>query len=152
MFARYKGLVKYWLTFNEIDSVFRHPFTTIGIVPDRYPREKLEEIIYQCIAQPVCGQRSGSQIPAPVDPGGADGLYADQDADLPGKLSSPEYAAGLENQPGELLLRGHPGVRRVPKAYSKRLEAEQHPGGVRPWGRGDFKVPHCGLRVPSPIT
>ena len=24
-FERYKDLVKYWLTFNEIDSVFRHP-------------------------------------------------------------------------------------------------------------------------------
>ena len=31
-FNRYKDLVKYWLTFNEIDSVFRHPFTTVGIV------------------------------------------------------------------------------------------------------------------------
>lgn len=49
VFARYKGLVKYWLTFNEIDSIFRHPFTTAGIVPDRYPKEKLEEIIYQCV-------------------------------------------------------------------------------------------------------
>ncbi len=49
VFARYKGLVKYWLTFNEIDSVFRHPFTTAGIVSDRYPKEKLEEIIYQCV-------------------------------------------------------------------------------------------------------
>lgn len=49
VFTRYKGLVKYWLTFNEIDSVFRHPFTTIGIVNDRYPEDKLEEIIYQCV-------------------------------------------------------------------------------------------------------
>lgn len=29
-FERYEDLVKYWLTFNEIDSVFRHPFTTVG--------------------------------------------------------------------------------------------------------------------------
>ncbi|MDF2821906.1 MAG: 6-phospho-beta-glucosidase [Clostridiales bacterium] len=49
VFTRYKGLVKYWLTFNEIDSVFRHPFTTIGIVNDRYPEDKLEEIIYQSV-------------------------------------------------------------------------------------------------------
>lgn len=49
VFKRYKRLVKYWLTFNEIDSVFRHPFTTIGIVSDRYPREKLEEMIYQAL-------------------------------------------------------------------------------------------------------
>ncbi len=49
VYARYKGLVKYWLTFNEIDSIFRHPFTTAGIVTDRYPQEKLEEIIYQAV-------------------------------------------------------------------------------------------------------
>lgn len=49
VFKRYKDLVKYWLTFNEIDSVFRHPFTTIGLVTDRYPKEKLEEIIYQSL-------------------------------------------------------------------------------------------------------
>lgn len=49
VYTRYKGLVKYWLTFNEIDSVFRHPFTTMGIVSDRYPQEKLEEVIYQAL-------------------------------------------------------------------------------------------------------
>lgn len=49
VFQRYRGLVKYWLTFNEIDSVFRHPFTTAGLVEDRYPEEKWEEIIYQAV-------------------------------------------------------------------------------------------------------
>ncbi len=49
VFERYKDYVKYWLTFNEIDSAFRHPFTTIGLVEDRYPAEKFEEIIYQSL-------------------------------------------------------------------------------------------------------
>lgn len=49
VFKRYKNLVKYWLTFNEIDSIFRHPFTTAGIVTDRYPEYKLEEIVYQSL-------------------------------------------------------------------------------------------------------
>ncbi|MCR4430797.1 MAG: family 1 glycosylhydrolase [Tepidanaerobacteraceae bacterium] len=49
VFERYKNLVKYWLTFNEIDSAFRHPFTSLGIITERYPEEKLEEIIYQAI-------------------------------------------------------------------------------------------------------
>lgn len=31
---RYQGKVKYWLTFNEIDSVLRHPFRTAGMIPD----------------------------------------------------------------------------------------------------------------------
>ncbi len=49
VFYRYRHLVKYWLTFNEIDSAFRHPFTTMGIITDRYPKEKQEEIIYQAL-------------------------------------------------------------------------------------------------------
>lgn len=48
-FAEYKGLVKYWLTFNEIDSINRHPFTTAGIIPDRCPEGKEEELIYQAL-------------------------------------------------------------------------------------------------------
>lgn len=49
VYTRYKGLVKYWLTFNEIDSVFRHPFTTLGMVPDRFPKDKFEEVVYQSL-------------------------------------------------------------------------------------------------------
>lgn len=49
VFVRFGAYVKYWLTFNEIDSVFRHPWTTIGICEDRYPKNKIEEIIYQCV-------------------------------------------------------------------------------------------------------
>lgn len=50
VFTRYKGLVKYWLTFNEIDSVFRHPFTTVGVVEEAYASKKeCEEAIYQAL-------------------------------------------------------------------------------------------------------
>lgn len=49
-FQRYKGLVKYWLTFNEIDSVFRHPFTTVGVLEEKYAnKKKAEEAIYQAL-------------------------------------------------------------------------------------------------------
>ncbi|MGM0900704.1 MAG: glycoside hydrolase family 1 protein [Bacillota bacterium] len=48
-FHRYKDLVKYWLTFNEIDSINRHPFTTAGIIPDRCPEGKEDETIYQAL-------------------------------------------------------------------------------------------------------
>lgn len=46
----YKNLVKYWLTFNEIDSAFRHPFTTVGVVEDKYDSKlDAEEAIYQAL-------------------------------------------------------------------------------------------------------
>lgn len=49
-FKRYKGLVKYWLTFNEIDSVFRHAFTTLGVVEEKYSTKKeAEKAIFQAL-------------------------------------------------------------------------------------------------------
>lgn len=49
-FERYRGLVRYWLTFNEIDSAFRHPFATVGIIPDNYADKHLaEQAIYQAL-------------------------------------------------------------------------------------------------------
>ncbi|HBF4081295.1 glycoside hydrolase family 1 protein [Clostridioides difficile] len=49
-FKRYKDLVKYWLTFNEIDSVFRHAFTTVGVLEEKYKsKRETEEAIYQAL-------------------------------------------------------------------------------------------------------
>lgn len=48
-FERFKPFVKYWLTFNEIDSIFRHPFTTAGIVPDKCPEGQERQAIYQAL-------------------------------------------------------------------------------------------------------
>ena len=35
IFTRYKGKVKYWLTFNEINSVLHEPFSSGGIYTDK---------------------------------------------------------------------------------------------------------------------
>lgn len=48
-FNRFKPYVKYWLTFNEIDSIHRHPFTTAGIIPDKCAAGKETEIVYQAL-------------------------------------------------------------------------------------------------------
>jgi len=44
-FTAFKDDVKYWLTFNEIDSVTRHPFISAGIIPDQ--TENLLQTEYQ---------------------------------------------------------------------------------------------------------
>lgn len=46
-FDRYKDLVRYWLTFNEIDSIHRHPFTTAGIRKEKSKPGKETQDIYQ---------------------------------------------------------------------------------------------------------
>ncbi|MCD8028059.1 MAG: family 1 glycosylhydrolase [Erysipelotrichaceae bacterium] len=44
---RYKDKVKYWLTFNEVDSIIRHPYTTGGLIEDRFPNQNFREVIFQ---------------------------------------------------------------------------------------------------------
>ncbi|SDQ30321.1 6-phospho-beta-glucosidase [Streptococcus equinus] len=48
-FKEFGQYVRYWLTFNEIDSVGRHPFTTAGIIPDQCIDYTLDEAIYQAL-------------------------------------------------------------------------------------------------------
>jgi 6-phospho-beta-glucosidase len=48
-FEEYGQYVKYWLTFNEIDSIFRHPFTTAGIILDQFVGVDHEQVIYQAL-------------------------------------------------------------------------------------------------------
>ena len=48
-FERFGKYVKYWLTFNEVDSVIRNPFTTAGIIPSRVPEDKMLETCYQAL-------------------------------------------------------------------------------------------------------
>lgn len=47
--TRYKDKVKYWLTFNEVDSMIRHPYTTGGLVEDRFEGKNFEEVIFQAM-------------------------------------------------------------------------------------------------------
>jgi 6-phospho-beta-glucosidase len=48
-FERFGAKVKYWLTFNEIDSIHRHPFTTAGIIPEQCTPGKERQEIYQAL-------------------------------------------------------------------------------------------------------
>lgn len=48
-FERYRNDVKYWLTFNEVDSIIRHPFTTAGIIPSRVPESEMLQTCYQAL-------------------------------------------------------------------------------------------------------
>lgn len=48
-FQEFGSYVRYWLTFNEIDSVGRHPFITAGIVEDKCQGYSVEQAIYQAL-------------------------------------------------------------------------------------------------------
>lgn len=68
-FERYQDLVTYWLTFNEIDSVFRHPFTTVGVVEEKYEsKEKAEEAIYKALHHQLLASAMVTKIAREINP------------------------------------------------------------------------------------
>ena len=48
-FERFGKYVKYWLTFNEVDAMLRHPVTSGGLVEDRFTDMPFEQAIFQAM-------------------------------------------------------------------------------------------------------
>ena len=66
IFTRYKGKVKYWLTFNEINSILNSPFMSGGI---NTPKEKLTDSqLYQAIHHELVASALATKIGHEIDP------------------------------------------------------------------------------------
>lgn len=53
LFERYKNKVKYWMSFNEINSILRHPFTSIGVIEegnDHLEQDEFQAAHHQFVA------------------------------------------------------------------------------------------------------
>ena len=48
-FERFGKYVKYWLTFNEVDAMLRHPVTSGALIEDRFTDMPFEQAIYQAM-------------------------------------------------------------------------------------------------------
>lgn len=66
IFTRYKNKVKYWLTFNEINSILNSPFMSGGI---NTPKEKLTESqLYQAIHHEMVASALATKIGHEINP------------------------------------------------------------------------------------
>ena len=66
VFNRYKDKVKYWLTFNEINSVLHAPFMSGGIST---PKEELsEQDLYQAVHHELVASASATKIAHEINP------------------------------------------------------------------------------------
>jgi len=66
VFTRYKDKVKYWLTFNEINSVLMVPFMSGGIWTDRSKLSKQD--LYQAIHHEFVASASATKIGHEINP------------------------------------------------------------------------------------
>ncbi|EGP4988688.1 6-phospho-beta-glucosidase [Enterococcus faecium] len=66
IFNRYKGLVKYWLTFNEINMILHAPFMGAGLYFEEEENE--EQIKYQAAHHELVASAIATKIAHEVDP------------------------------------------------------------------------------------
>lgn len=46
---RYHHIVKYWIPINEIDSILRHPYSSAGLIEDRFTGTDFNKVLYQAM-------------------------------------------------------------------------------------------------------
>ena len=66
IFNRYKGLVKYWLTFNEINMILHAPFMGAGLVFKE--GENQEQVKYQAAHHQLVASSLATKIAHEIDP------------------------------------------------------------------------------------
>lgn len=91
--ASFTPYVHYWLTFNEIDSVFRHPFTTVGVVEEEYANKKeAEAAIYQALHHQFIASSLATKVLKQADPNAQVGCMMTKTLAYP-LTANPEEAA-----------------------------------------------------------
>lgn len=65
LFTRYKDLVRYWLTFNEINMVLHAPFIAAGVITDR---EDMEEVKYRAAHHQLVASAWATKIAHEINP------------------------------------------------------------------------------------
>ena len=66
LFQRYKEKVTYWMTFNEINSILRHPFTSIGVIEegnDHLTQDEFQAAHHQFVASALATKACHAIIP-----------------------------------------------------------------------------------------
>lgn len=66
LFERFKGRVRYWLTFNEINAVLHNPFMAGGI---EVPRDEIDEAeLYQAVHHELVASSLATRVAHSTDP------------------------------------------------------------------------------------
>ncbi len=66
VFTRYKDKVKYWLTFNEVNSVLHAPFMSGGIITD--PEQLSKQDLYQAVHHELVASALATKVGHEINP------------------------------------------------------------------------------------
>lgn len=94
IFYRYKGLVKYWLTFNEINMILHAPFMGAGICFEE--GENKEEVKFQAAHNELVASALATKIAHEVDPDNKVGCMLAAGQYYPNTCNPKDYWAGMK--------------------------------------------------------
>lgn len=66
---RYRDKVRYWITFNEIDSILRHPWASAALLRDRFADKDFDEVCRQAMHHQFVASARATEICHRIIPG-----------------------------------------------------------------------------------
>lgn len=94
-FENFGQWVKLWLTFNEVDSILRHPFTTAGILPD-LSADGVEQACYRGLHHQFLGSARAAVLARDLIPGAQVGCMLTKLTTYPRTCRPEDVLATLE--------------------------------------------------------
>lgn len=94
LFTRYKGLVKFWLTFNEINMILHAPFMGAGLCFEE--GENQEQVKYQAAHHELVASALATKIAHEIDPENKVGCMLAAGQYYPNTAHPRDYWAAME--------------------------------------------------------
>ena len=122
LFNRYKGLVKYWLTFNEINMILHAPFLGAGIYFEEGENE--EQVKYQAAHHELVASALATKIAHEVDPNNQVGCMLAAASYYPYSCNPADVWEGKNKDRGNYFFIDVQSRGAYPAYALKRLERE----------------------------
>ncbi len=103
LFKRFGSRVKYWLTFNEIDSITRHPLKSAGIIQETLNDENREQALYQALHHQLVASARATKLLHELAPGARMGCMGAKHTNYPYTCDPKDFLNCLEMERGDFL-------------------------------------------------
>lgn len=122
VFNRYKGLVNYWLTFNEVNMILHAPFVAAGLCFE--PDEDELQVKYQAMHHQLVASAVATKIAHEVDPANMIGCMLAGGNNYPYSCRPEDYAKAIEKDRENYLFIDIQSRGSYPNYAWKRFERE----------------------------
>ena len=120
--TRYKGLVHYWLTINEINILLHQPFVGGGLV--FADQDRVEEIIYQAAHHQLVASALATKLAHEIDPKNQVGCMLAGGSHYPYTCRPEDYLEAIHRDNGEYFFIDVQARGYYPAYALKKMERE----------------------------